>query len=78
MTGLDIDVVLHESGWFDRFLADRGRLLPDDEAPLARAWTLVERLDRDGRATASPVRGSTLPKAAPPSLSLVVRPPAVG
>lgn len=38
-----IDVVLHESGWFDRFLADRGPLLPDDEALLARAWTLVQR-----------------------------------
>jgi len=38
-----IDVVLHESGWFDRFLADRGPLLPDDEALLAQAWTLVQR-----------------------------------
>jgi len=38
-----IDVVLHENGWFDRFLADRGPLLPDDEALLARAWTLVQR-----------------------------------
>ncbi len=38
-----IDVVLHESGWFERFLTDRGPLLPDDEALLARAWTLVER-----------------------------------
>ncbi|HYZ38055.1 MAG TPA: SEC-C metal-binding domain-containing protein [Pseudonocardiaceae bacterium] len=40
---LVIDVVLHEGGWFNRFLADRGPLLPDDEALLARAWTLVER-----------------------------------
>lgn len=38
-----IDVVLHESGWFDRFLADRGPLLPDDEVLLAQAWTLVQR-----------------------------------
>lgn len=38
-----IDVVLHESGWFDHFLADRGPLLPEDEALLAQAWTVVER-----------------------------------
>lgn len=38
-----IDVVLHEGGWFERFIADRGPLLPDDEALLARAWTLVDR-----------------------------------
>jgi hypothetical protein len=40
---LVLDVMLHEDGWFERFLADRGPLLPDDEAMLARAWTLVER-----------------------------------
>ena len=40
---LVLDAVLHEGGWFDRFLADRGPLLPDDEALLARAWTLVDR-----------------------------------
>lgn len=40
---LVIDVALHEGGWFDRFLADRGALLPDDEALLASAWTLVDR-----------------------------------
>jgi len=40
---LVLDVVLHQLGWFDRFLADRGRLLPDDEAMLAASWTLVER-----------------------------------
>ena len=38
-----LDVVLHEGGWFERFLADRGPLLPDDEAILARSWTLVAR-----------------------------------
>lgn len=40
---LVLDTVLHESGWFARFLAERGPLLPDDEALLARSWTLVER-----------------------------------
>ena len=40
---LVLDVVLHENGWFERFLADRGPLLPDDEVMLAQAWTLVER-----------------------------------
>ncbi len=40
---LVIDVVLHEGGWFERFLAERGALLPEDEASLARAWTLVDR-----------------------------------
>jgi hypothetical protein len=38
-----LDVVLHEGGWFEHFLADRGPLLPDDEAILARSWTLVAR-----------------------------------
>lgn len=37
------DVVLHEGGWFERFLADRGPLLPDDEATLARTWALARR-----------------------------------
>jgi hypothetical protein len=40
---LVIDVVLHEGGWFDRFLDERGALLPEDEVMLARAWTLVDR-----------------------------------
>lgn len=40
---LVVDVVLHEGGWFDRFLTDRGALLPEDEALLASAWTLVDR-----------------------------------
>lgn len=40
---LVIDVVLHEDGWLQRFLADRGRLLPDDEAMLISAWLLCER-----------------------------------
>lgn len=38
-----LDVALHEGGWFDRFIEERGALLPDDEALLARAWTLVDR-----------------------------------
>jgi hypothetical protein len=37
------DAALVEGGWFDRFLADRGCLLPDDEAVLAAAWMLVPR-----------------------------------
>lgn len=37
------DVVLHEGGWFERFLAERGPLLPADEGMLAASWTLVER-----------------------------------
>jgi hypothetical protein len=40
---LVMDLVLTEGGWFGRFLADRGHLLPDDEALLASAWTTVER-----------------------------------
>lgn len=40
---LVIDVVLHEGGWFDRFLDERGALLPEDEVMLGRAWTLVDR-----------------------------------
>ena len=38
-----MDVALHEGGWFDRFIEERGALLPDDEAMLARAWTFVDR-----------------------------------
>jgi hypothetical protein len=38
-----LDVVLHEGGWFDRFLDERGPLLPDDERLLMRSWTLVDR-----------------------------------
>jgi len=38
-----VDTVLHEGGWFERFLADRGPLLPADEALLAASWLLVER-----------------------------------
>lgn len=40
---LVLDALLHEGGWFDRFLADRGPLLPADEAMLGQAWTLVAR-----------------------------------
>jgi hypothetical protein len=38
-----MDVVLHEGEWFEQFLAERGALLPDDEAMLATAWALVDR-----------------------------------
>lgn len=37
------DIALHELGWFDRFLAERGALLPEDEALLAASWALVSR-----------------------------------
>jgi hypothetical protein len=37
------DAALVEGGWFEAFLAERGPLLPDDEALLARSWTLVPR-----------------------------------
>ena len=40
---MTMDVALHEAGWFDRFIEERGALLPDDEAILARAWTFVDR-----------------------------------
>lgn len=40
---LVLDVVLHEGGWFECFLAERGELLPPDELLLAQAWTLVDR-----------------------------------
>jgi hypothetical protein len=38
-----IDAALTEGGWFARFVADRGPLLPDDEALLASSWLLVPR-----------------------------------
>jgi hypothetical protein len=38
-----MDVALHEGGWFDRFIEERGALLPYDEAILARTWTLIDR-----------------------------------
>jgi len=40
---MTMDVALHEGGWFDRFIEERGALLPDDEAILARAWSFVDR-----------------------------------
>jgi len=40
---LVVDLVLTEGGWFDRFLAHRGHLLPEDEALLAAVWMAVER-----------------------------------
>ncbi|MGH9264113.1 MAG: YecA family protein [Acidimicrobiales bacterium] len=38
-----IDAALTEGGWFARFVADRGPLLPEDEALLAQTWLLVPR-----------------------------------
>jgi hypothetical protein len=38
-----VDLALTEGGWFERFLDERGALLPDDEQLLARSWTLVDR-----------------------------------
>jgi hypothetical protein len=35
--------VLHELGWLDRFLAERGALLPEDEQLLYASWQLVPR-----------------------------------
>lgn len=40
---LVLDLVLVEGGWFEAFVAQRGPLLPDDEAELAERWLLVER-----------------------------------
>jgi hypothetical protein len=40
---LTLDLVLNEGGWFEKFLQDRGPLLPGDEALLAAAWALVDR-----------------------------------
>lgn len=40
---LTVDVVLHEEGWFARFLRDRGPLLPEDEARLGASWPAVDR-----------------------------------
>ncbi|HEX9314106.1 MAG TPA: SEC-C domain-containing protein [Actinomycetota bacterium] len=38
-----IDCALTEGGWFQRFLDERGALLPEDEAMLVTAWMLVKR-----------------------------------
>ena len=38
-----MDLTLTEGGWFERFLEERGPLLPDDELLLAQSWMLVER-----------------------------------
>jgi len=40
---LIIDLVMTEGGWWERFVAERGPLLPDDEALLATSWLLVQR-----------------------------------
>lgn len=37
------DLALTEGGWFERFLEERGPLLPDDEAILAASWILEKR-----------------------------------
>lgn len=37
------DVVLHEGGWFAMFVAERGVLLPADEAALAAEWAAIRR-----------------------------------
>lgn len=37
------DAALHEGGLFQRFLRERGELLPDDERILAAAWLTVDR-----------------------------------
>lgn len=38
-----IDTALHEGGWFQRFLSERGPLLPPDEATLAASWLTLGR-----------------------------------
>lgn len=37
------DTALVECGWFERFVTERGPLLPEDEAQLATRWAEVER-----------------------------------
>lgn len=37
------EAALVEGGWFERFLEERGSLLPEDERSLAGTWTQVER-----------------------------------
>jgi hypothetical protein len=36
-----VDAALDEGGWGERFLAERGPLLPADEAELAASWVTV-------------------------------------
>jgi SEC-C motif len=40
---LAVDLVLSEDGYFERFVAHRGELLPDDELVVAQRWETVER-----------------------------------
>ncbi|WP_232664688.1 YecA family protein [Pseudonocardia sp. TRM90224] len=40
---LAVDTLMREEGWFTPFLADRGPLLPADEAELAATWTDIDR-----------------------------------
>lgn len=56
---LVMDLVLTEGAWFGRFVADRGHLLPGDEALLASSWMTVERTVYEITA-ASPGVGLTL------------------
>ena len=56
---LVLDLVLTEGGWSEQFLADRGHLLPDDEALLATMWTTVERTVYEVTAT-TPGTGLTV------------------
>jgi hypothetical protein len=54
-----MDLALTEGGWFDRFLEERGALLPADEALLAQSWALVPRTLYEVLET-RPGRGLTL------------------
>lgn len=38
-----IDVALTEGGWWERFVVERGPLLPDDEVLMIQSWSLVAR-----------------------------------
>lgn len=40
---LVIDLTLNEGGWLAEFLAERGPLLPEDEAMLIESWLLMDR-----------------------------------
>lgn len=41
-----MDLALAEGGWFEQFLDERGELLPNDEALMARSWERVDRTVR--------------------------------
>jgi SEC-C motif len=40
---LVLDLVFTEGGWWQRFVTERGPVLPDDEAILVSSWLLVDR-----------------------------------